>query len=756
MALCLFTFHVQQDDPLSALDAHVGRDVFQRCVRGVLRPKAVLLITHAIAYSAEADAVLVMESGRIAEAGSFAALMSAGGKFAALMAEHAAVDSEDESDMSAAAVEASKKPAAAKAASQADAPAAAKTASPQAGKLIEVEKREEGEVKWSVFASYAKSFPGGWATVGGLMLFNIIKQLASIGSTLWLAVWSARRLANWNNGSYLAVYAGISFGVALVTYVKSLAWTYCGIKAAGTLHERLTRSVISTRLTFFDVTPLGRILQRFSKDSDVIDNQLPASWNSTTEFITGLLTVVITICVVEPPVIPFFVPIFVLYFRVQNFFRASYREIKRLDGTSGSPIYAHFSETLSGLTTIRAFGHQHRFVADNLSRVGANQRAFYAQRCACDRWLPVRLESVGNTIVLFVALLGLPYAGTPKAPFVGLVLSFALDLTGLLSWVVRQWSETEAGMVSVERVSEYAALPDEEDTAPHRAKPSPAVPADWPSAGALRLENVSMRYQQTMPLVLRSVTVEIRPQETIGVVGRTGSGKSTMLVALWRLVELEAGRVVLDGIDTATIPLARLRSSITCIPQEAVLFSGTVRHNLNPIGEAAGAAASDPALWDALDAVGMKQSITALGMGLDSQVAEFGGSFSAGERQLLSLARALLRRTRIVCLDEATASVDLQSDARMQTVIAQRFAACTVIVIAHRILTIIGSDRIICMAAGAMEACGSPASLLADGSSIFSHLVDESGEGPLLRSKAMRGAGSSSGALAELAGQNSA
>ena len=741
---------MQQDDPLSALDAHVGRDVFQRCVRGVLRSKAVLLITHAIAYSAEADTVLVMEAGRIAEAGPFATLMSSGGKFAALMAEHAAVDSEDETDMSVAAAAASHKPAAAKAVSLPDAPAAAKAASPQAGKLIEAEKREEGEVKWSVFASYAKSFPGGWATVAGLMMFNIVKQLASIGATLWLAVWSGRQLVSWTNGAYLAVYAGISFGVALVTYVKSLAWTYCGIKAAGTLHERLTRSVISTRLTFFDVTPLGRILQRFSKDSDVIDNQLPASWNSTTEFITGLGTVIITICVVEPPVIPFFLPIFVLYFRVQNFFRSSYREIKRLDGTSGSPIYAHFSETLSGLTTIRAFGHQHRFVADNLARVGANQRAFYAQRCACDRWLPVRLESVGNTIVLFVALLGLPYAGTPKAPFVGLVLSFALDLTGLLSWVVRQWSETEAGMVSVERVSEYAALPDEEETAPHGTKPAHAPPAGWPPAGALRLENVSVRYQPTMPLVMRNVSVDIRAGEKIGVVGRTGSGKSTMLVALWRLVELESGRVVLDGVDTATVQLSRLRSSITCIPQEAVLFSGTVRHNLNPIGEAAGAAASDPSLWDALDAVGMKQSISALGMGLDSQVAEFGGSFSAGERQLLSLARALLRSTRVVCLDEATASVDLQSDARMQTVIAQRFAACTVFVIAHRILTIIGSDRILCMDAGHLAAVGSPAALLADGSSIFSHLVDESGEGALLRSKALRGAGSSSGALVEL------
>ena len=291
--------------------------MFQRCVRGVLRPKAVLLITHAIAYSSEADAVLVMEAGRIVEAGPFATLMSAGGKFAALMAEHAAVDSEDELVQPTASSAGSVEPGAAKAVAKAETPAAAKAASPQAGKLIEAEKREEGEVKWAVFSAYAKSFPGGWATVGALMALNVLKQLASIGATLWLAIWSGRRLVGWNNGAYLGMYAGISVGVALVTYLKSLAWTYCGIKAAGTLHERLTRSIITTRLTFFDVTPLGRILQRFSKDSDVIDNQLPASWNSTTEFITGLCSVIITICVIEPPVIPFFLPIFVLYFKVR-------------------------------------------------------------------------------------------------------------------------------------------------------------------------------------------------------------------------------------------------------------------------------------------------------------------------------------------------------------------------------------------------------------------------------------------------------
>jgi ABC-type multidrug transport system fused ATPase/permease subunit len=445
------------DDPIAALDAHVGRAVFHHCVRGVLRSKAVMLITHALAYAADADNVLVMEGGRILEAGPFATLMAApGGKLATLMAEHGSADAADvDGDASAAAtVTASGEEAAAVAAAAAAAPpttpaqAPAKPAQAPA-KMIEAEKREEGSVKWAVFAAYAHAFPGGWATVALLFALNITKQLASVGATLWLAVWSARRISHWTDGAYLGMYAFISIAVAVVTYIKSLAFTYCGIEAASTLHARLLRSVLNARLTFFDITPLGRILQRFSRDTDTIDNALPAGWNSTAEFVIGLITVCITICVIEPTMIPFFLPIGMLYFRVQAYFRSSYREIKRLDSTSGSPIFSHFAETLAGLTTIRAFGHQGRFTADNLSRVATNQRAFYAQRCACDRWLPVRLETVGNLIVLTVALLGVPYAGTSYASFVGLVLSFALDLTGLLSWVIRQWSETEAGMVSI-------------------------------------------------------------------------------------------------------------------------------------------------------------------------------------------------------------------------------------------------------------------------------------------------------------------
>lgn len=439
-----------------------------------------------------------------------------------------------------------------------------------------------------VFDNYAKAFPGGWVTVCALLCFNFLKQAAAVGIMLWLAAWSGNTIKGYSDFGYLTVYAFFSILAAVVTYVKSLLWTFFGLKAAGTLHEALFQAVLNTRMTFFDVTPLGRILQRFSKDTDTLDNNLPAAWNMTTEFITGLLSQLATMCSIKPFLIPFLMPIGYLYFKFQAFFRASYREIKRLDSTTSSPVYAHFSETLAGLVTIRAFGHQERFIADNASRVATNQKAFYTQRCACDRWLPIRLETVGNSIVLVVAMLAVAAEGTGMAAMSGLVLSFSLDITGLLSWVIRQWSETESAMarpclrptthasararhapaicptsgssaltrataaphlvvslpqVSVERVSEYAALPPEEDTGAIVHGGGAETAFGWPSSGALRVDNLSLRYQPAMPLVLNVVTFDVRSGEKVGLVGRTGSGKSTMLTALWRIVEPEHGSI---------------------------------------------------------------------------------------------------------------------------------------------------------------------------------------------------------------------
>ena len=362
-----------------------------------------------------------------------------------------------------------------------------------------------------------------------------------------------------------------------------------------------------------------------------------------------------------------------------------------------------------------------------MARVNTNQRAFYSQRCACDRWLPIRLETVGNLLLFVVALLGVSKQGsTTGTASVGIALLFALEITGLLSWVIRQWSETEAAVVSVERVQEFARLPSEEETGAALHGGMREAPPGWPHTGALELKNITMRYQRGMPLVLLDVSTSFAHGEKVGIVGRTGSGKSSIIVALWRLVEPQTGCCMLDGVDTSRLALGQLRQALTCIPQDPILFSGSVRHNLNPTGSSS---ATDEALWQALTAVRLKAAITETGLGLEAPVAEFGSNFSMGQRQLLSLARAMLRNTRVVCLDEATASVDMESDAAMGEVVKEQFRDCTVLVIAHRLHTIIEADTVVCMRNGQLAARGSPSELLRDPTSIFSQLVDETGEG---------------------------
>ena len=274
---------------------------------------------------------------------------------------------------------------------------------------------------------------------------------------------------------------------------------------------------------------------------------------------------------------------------------------KRLDGISGSPIFAHFGETLTGISTIRAFGHQRRFIAENESRISINQRADYTQKCGCDRWLPVRLETIGNSITFVVACLGVWQRGSTYTALVGLTLSYAIDMTGLLSWLIRIVSELESNMVSVERVSEYAELETEEATGAVTRGGVKGTPAGWPSAGAISFERLELRYRPGLPLVLKGVSFTVQAGEKAGIVGRTGSGKSTLIVAMWRLVEPCGGHVWLDGTDVGTISLQDLRSRITCIPQDPILFSGNVRDNLDPFKQQ-----GDEALWFALESVQLK------------------------------------------------------------------------------------------------------------------------------------------------------
>ena len=765
---------VVMDDPLSALDAHVGKDLFRKCVRGALRTKAVLLVTHQLQFVNQADHVIVMFQGKIAERGTYDELVSKDkGAFKALMESYHGEGSDSESDEPG---DETKKEGAEEGAEEGadttneggessdeearlgeltESAAATKEGAPGpeggssgkrfpqddsrkskdlgkevkatmeipvASNTITKEARGEGAISFKTYKTYVSKM-GSRAWLLFLLFMVTFERLLSVYTSVWLAYWSEDHY-NLPQGDYLAIYAGIGIGGAVVSWARTFMWALASLAAANKLHLALFQATLSTRLSFFDVTPLGRVIQRFTKDTAVLDNTLGNSVASFTSFGLLLLGTLAVMAWVMPALVPCLVPIGALYFYVQYFFRPGYREAKRLDGISGSPVYAHFGETLTGISTIRAFGHQTRFIDENESRISINQRADYTQKCGCDRWLPVRLETIGNSITLVVAILGVWQRGSTYAALVGLTLSYAIDMTGLLSWLIRVISELESNMVSVERISEYTELETEESTGAI-VKPGGAKrpPPGWPPKGAISFERLEMRYRPGLPLVLKGVSFDVKAGEKVGICGRTGSGKSSLIVAMWRLVEPCGGRVWLDGTDVGTLTLKDLRSRITCIPQDPILFSGNVRDNLDPFKQH-----GDQELWFALEAVQLKQAVGEHGVGLAAPVAEYGENYSAGQRQMLCLARALLRDTKIVCLDEATASVDLETDKVMQDVIADQFETRTILTIAHRINTIIENDKVVCLEQGKLQRMDSPAAMLRDPESMFAKLVAETGE----------------------------
>jgi ATP-binding cassette subfamily C (CFTR/MRP) protein 1 len=429
-------------------------------------------------------------------------------------------------------------------------------------------------------------------------------------------------------------------------------------------------------------------------------------------------------------------PLGALYLYIQRYYLSTSRELKRLDSVSRSPIYAHFQESLSGMSTIRAYHQQKRFELENEWRVDANLRAYYPSISA-NRWLAVRLEFIGSVIILAAAgfaIISVTSHSGLTAGMVGLAMSYALQITQSLNWIVRQTVEVETNIVSVERVLEYAALPSEAPEIISKNRP----PISWPSQGAVSFNNYNTRYRPGLDLVLKNINLDIKPNEKIGVVGRTGAGKSSLTLALFRVIEPAEGNVSIDNLNTSTIGLLDLRGRLAIIPQDAALFEGPVRDNLDP-----GHVHDDTELWSVLgklaryvcrtttdamaDHARLKGHVASMPGKLDAHINEGGSNLSSGQRQLVSLARALLAPSNILVLDEATAAVDVETDAMLQTTLRSSiFKNKTIITIAHRINTILDSDRIIVLDKGRVAEFESPAELVMR-KGLFYELVREAG-----------------------------
>jgi ABC-type multidrug transport system fused ATPase/permease subunit len=708
------------DDPLSALDAHVARQVFEKCIKEELRGKTRVLVTNQLHFLSQVDKIILIHEGMVKEEGTFDELSNNGPLFQKLMENAGKMEEYVEEEVS----------------------GDIKTSMPisnggtdvvlkdstekrkKEGKsvLIKQEERETGVVSAGVLIRY-KTALGGWWVVMVLLTCYVMTEVLRIVSSTWLSLWTDESSnSRYSSSFYNLVYALLSLAQVAVTLINSFFLITSSLFAAKRLHDAMLGSILRAPMVFFHTNPLGRIINRFSKDLGDIDRNVAPFVSLFLGQVSQLISTFVLIGLVSTMSLWAILPLLVVFYGAYLYYQSTAREIKRLDSVTRSPVYAQFGEALNGLPTIRAYQAYNRMAKINGDSMDNNIR-FTLVNMSGNRWLAIRLETLGGLMIWLTATFAVMQNGRAEnqqafASTMGLLLSYALNITSLLTAVLRLASLAENSLNAVERVGTYIELPSEGPLVIEDNRPPPG----WPSEGSITFEDVVLRYRPELPPVLHGLSFKISPSDKVGIVGRTGAGKSSMLNALFRIVELERGRISIDGLDIAKLGLNDLRRVLGIIPQAPVLFSGTVRFNLDPFNEH-----NDADLWEALERSHLKDVIRRNALGLDAEVSEAGENFSVGQRQLLSLSRALLRRSKILVLDEATAAVDVRTDALIQKTIREEFRSCTMLIIAHRLNTIIDCDRILLLDAGQVLEYNTPEELLENEGSSFSKMVQSTG-----------------------------
>ncbi|XP_077296379.1 multidrug resistance-associated protein 1-like [Arctopsyche grandis] len=726
------------DDPLSAVDSHVGKHIFEKVIgpKGLLKHKTRLLVTHAINFLPEVDQIIVLKDGSVSEQGTYTELLDRKGPFAEFLLQYLNDSDEKESESNRQLLfnlnedqvlkNFHRRQSQSNTSREYEVNRKHRTILENSrsenviDRIIEEEIPETGNVKLSIYYHYFKS--AGPFLLISTVIFNILYQMFTIGTNIWLSKWTSNNDINSANNTesrdlYLGVYGALGFGQAITGYLHDLAPQLGFWYAAKIMHEKMLKGIMRSPLSFFETTPIGRILARFSKDIDVMDSSMPWELSDLIFFIFHIVGTLIVISISTPIFTAVILPMAIIYYSIQRYYVPTSRQLKRLESISKAPIYSHFSETISGASTVRAYRQQEKFILESEEKVDLNQACNYSSIVA-NRWLAVRIETIGGLIVFFSALFAVIERDNIHPGIVGLSISYALQITVVLNLIVNMASQVETNIVAVERVKEYAENIQEAPWRMQNTDPD----SDWPSDGQIQIDKLVLKYRSTTEPVLHKISCRVNSGEKIGVVGRTGAGKSTLALAIFRILEAQNGRIIINDIDISTIGLHTLRSQLTIIPQDPVLFSGSLRFNLDPFDKY-----TDEELWRSLERAHLKSFVDNVTAKLDYEVSEGGENLSVGQRQLVCLARALLRKSHLLILDEATAAVDVETDDLIQQTIRTEFASCTVLTIAHRLNTIMDSDKIMVLDKGKLVEFDSPTSLLQDEDSVFYSLAKDAG-----------------------------
>ncbi|GFN81901.1 ATP-binding cassette subfamily c member 4, partial [Plakobranchus ocellatus] len=755
------------DDPLSAVDTAVGKHIFDKCIVKFLENKLRILVTHQVQLLPVADNIVILTEGTVVSQGTFVELSKSGVDFAELLkipnedtqencperAQSRNIDDilsleKDLSDTQGSLHERVRTNSTSSKDSLPD------SYEPEPVELPVEEERKIGSIDAKVFTEYFKA-GSGIIMFFFLMFLMLLAQILYVLNDWWLAKWSGKVQEKYSDqkeynqflldnnitaisnisainitfpsvpdvDNYRNLYILGSITLALVgsSLSRALLFFKFAVDASKNLHNQMFARLLRTKIIFFDINPVGRVLNRFSKDVGQMDDLLP--WSIFNFLQNGLLTcsTIMVAGIFNPWVFIPLVPLAVFFFIIRRHYVQTSRSIKRLEGTTRSPVFSHLSACLQGTHTIRAMGMELKCSDEFDAHQDLHTEAWFLF-LTTSRWIAIRMDWLSVLFITCVVYSAVFASDSMDVEIAGLSITYTMNLMALFQWTVRQSTELENQMVSVERVIQYTRLPEEanlESTTDKKPPPS------WPTHGSICAKDVSLQYSSTGPYVLKNLSFDISAAEKIGIVGRTGAGKSSLITALFRMVEAQ-GTLLIDGINIHNIGLHDLRGAISIIPQDPVLFTGTVRRNLDPFQEY-----SDEQLWRALDETQLKEAISATSEGLYTEVDEGGSNFSAGQRQLMCLARAVLGNTRMLVIDEATANVDPITDELIQQTIRTKFKDCTVLTIAHRLHTIIDSDKIMVLDAGEIVEMDTPMALLSKEAGVFRAMVEQLGKAEL-------------------------